>query len=96
MRLFIGTLTLVLLLCLFAGCKKNEPPVRADLRTRLEAAMQISNSSDRDSALKAVAVAAADLGAGDIVMDALGHTSSTTFHDEAANECAFGSPRPNS
>jgi hypothetical protein len=70
------------------GCKKNDPPKKADLRPRLEAAMQITNSNDRDSALKTVAVDSAGLGAGDITLEALAHMFNSSFRDETASDCA--------
>jgi hypothetical protein len=82
-------LPLALLLCLCFGCKKNAPPRAEDLRGRFEAATQINSSQDRDEALKAVAVDAAGLGAGDVVKQALGAMNSSALRDETASDCAL-------
>jgi len=82
-------LPLVLLLCLLAGCKKSEPSRTEDLQPRLGAAMQINSVKDRDDALKAVAVDAASLGAGDIVKQAVGAINNVSLHDETASDCAL-------
>ena len=91
MKSFKAMLALAIL-CALAGCKKTEPRSE-DLPARLQAALQINSSSDRDAALKAVALDAAGLGTDDIAKRATGGIMASRLRDETASDCALALAR---
>ena len=74
-----------------AGCAQGpKGPVGPDqLVGRLNAALSVTSSSQRDDALKSVAEDAADAGAADIVKRAVGGITSSNNRDDAAYTCAI-------
>jgi hypothetical protein len=80
---------IVMLLGLLGGCYPKQPPENADLEPRFQAAMQIGSLDDKDSALKTVAIDAADLGAIALVKRALTSIATPGVRDEAASRCAI-------
>jgi len=86
------TILALAILCALAGCKKNAPR-SDDLAARLQAAMQISSSSDRDAALRAVALDAAGLRTDDIAKRATGGIMASSLRDETASDCALALAR---
>jgi len=91
MKLLKTILTLAII-CALAGCKKNDPRSE-DLAARLQAAMQISSNSDRDAALKAVAMDAANLGSVDVAKQAAGAISANDVRDQTASDGALALAR---
>jgi len=84
---------MILLVMVACGCEKpasrNGPTAKPEMPGRLEAALQIMATSDRNEALSRVAKDAADLGDFSITTQALGHITDTALHDEGASSAAI-------
>ncbi len=73
-----------------AGCDRHKPNQSTeDFEARLAAAMTITNTSSKDSALTTVAADAADFGAGDVVKKAVMGITSSGDRDSAAHDAAL-------
>lgn len=77
-------------LTIAAGCSREAPrPQTAEqLKGRLEAANGITNSTEKNAALKAVAEDAADAGAADVAAKAAEGITQSTTRNEVAEACA--------
>jgi hypothetical protein len=78
-------------LALAAGCGPNARPPQTpeQLMGRLDAANRITNLSERQAALKEIAVDAANSGAGDITLKAMERITNVSTKNEVAEECAL-------
>ena len=68
------------------GCDREDSP--GALADRVEAALAISNSPQKDQALQQVAEDAAEAGEGEIVRKALSGMNNGPQRDQAAQQCA--------
>lgn len=73
-----------------AGCNREAPRTQApdQLKGRLDAANGISNSTERNEALKSVAQDAAEAGVVEVTVKAVEGISNTTMRSEVAATCA--------
>ncbi len=87
-----GLLAVMVCICmsLFVGCSKDEPVAakKADFAARLKAAGQINVSSEKNIALDALAVNAAEAGDVDVVKKAIGSINMTEERNTAAAKAA--------
>jgi hypothetical protein len=81
---------IVVVLALLAGCNREAQRQQSpeQLKGRLDAANGISNSAEKNAALKSVAEDAADSGVVDVVVKAVEGISNTTTRSEVAAACA--------
>lgn len=89
------TVWMVCLIVVMAGCRPANPPrapgaglSSSSLKARLEAALAITYSGDRDTALAAVARDAARAAEADVTKAALQRITFTGAKDAAAADCA--------
>jgi thioredoxin-like negative regulator of GroEL len=80
---------LLMVLVLVIGCRAKQPASAEQMAGRLDAATAMSNVSQRNDALAAVALDAADAGEGGIVKRAVGQISNVSQQNDVAYSCAL-------
>jgi hypothetical protein len=83
-----GIALLILFANLFQGSSTRRIPTESELRARLDAALKISNVSEKDATLDAVAADAAQAGAGPVVKDSISAMQNVGHKDQTAAACA--------
>jgi hypothetical protein len=79
---------IVLSMSILAGCQGSKPSDAKDAQSRIAAAKQIGNPSQRDEALAEACRGAAHVGAGEAVLDGLMAIGNPTLRDEVAVDSA--------
>jgi hypothetical protein len=76
------------LLAMLVGCK-SKPISAADAMARVDAAIQINNPTDRDTALGTACRSAAEAGADDAVLKGVNKIGNPSTRDEVEEDCAI-------
>src|SRR4051812_20067832 len=72
-----------------SGCGRKPPANSAEATTRVETAAQINNPDERDAALSQACRDAAQIGAGDVVVNGALKIGNPSRRDEVAADCAL-------
>jgi hypothetical protein len=90
MRTFVRGI-IVVGLALAVGCSNEPKPAQTpeQLQGRLTAADAMTNASEKNDVLQVIAQDAADSGAGDVVLKALGKITNASTRNDTAEACAL-------